>query len=239
MTVLQFARYLRATNYGRTDGWWVELDDAPVGELYDPRFVDMFWHSYAVRSLAGGESNLADDRLWQACRFTFRSRGTGTVAPAAFAGGSPPYVQDGRVLMRGLHLLPRSWLERLLLQWGPKSPDGFCCPGAKGRFHQREIVGGFLVAGLDPWDRTVGFFSGSTMAHRHDYAEVLQSVRKASAALSDIGISNFKLLLYGRVNFCASCGANLQRHYGIHGGALRDDRFVAELADDPKARGLC
>jgi len=83
---MQRARYLRDTDLGRADGWWLELDGVRVGELFDPQYLDMFWDSYAVRTLAGHQATLADDDLWEACRFSFRSRGT---APAWSEGATP------------------------------------------------------------------------------------------------------------------------------------------------------
>ena len=73
------------------------------------------------------------------------------------------------------------------------------------------------------------FFAGSTMAHRHDYEDLLGTLKKAERAMADLDLSNFKLLQYGEVLYCAQCGANLRRFYGRDGGVLRDDDFVARL----------
>lgn len=125
------ARYLATSNHGRHDGWYVELDVVPrertkprgpsddvspmmprpegrgirVAELSDYRHADMFWDSYAIRALSDeGEAAILDDAIWNACRFAFRSKGTGELITTAFASGGPTVVRGGRVLLRGLHL---------------------------------------------------------------------------------------------------------------------------------------
>ena len=116
MRALDRARSLLRSNFGRNDGWYVELDGAVVGELEDPVWVDMFWHSYSLRCVAA-EHRLAlqEDELWNRCAFVFRNRRTKEIPPWAFAGGSPK-VRDGRVTMRGLYLAPTSVLERACLR---------------------------------------------------------------------------------------------------------------------------
>jgi hypothetical protein len=108
------ARFLVDSDYGRRAGWYVEFDGQVVGELSDPRFEDHFWYSYAASEPKGDyrtTSLMGNDTLWDACRFSFRNRVTGEVAPRAFAGGVRPFVRDGRVLMRGLCLEPSSRTE--------------------------------------------------------------------------------------------------------------------------------
>lgn len=108
------ARYLVESAFGRYDGWYVELDGDVVGELIDPQFADMFWVSYAVGIRDGRRSaTLYDDKLWNECRFVFRNRRTGDVVKTAFCWGARPFVQDGRISMRGLDLTERSPLERI------------------------------------------------------------------------------------------------------------------------------
>jgi hypothetical protein len=109
--------YRRASNLlesegGRRDGWHIELDGRVVGALDDPQWVQMFWYTYAVKGdlLAAG-SPLRNNDLWARCRFVFRSRRTGD-APHAFCGGRPPFIREGRVLMRGLYLVPKTVRER-------------------------------------------------------------------------------------------------------------------------------
>jgi hypothetical protein len=117
MSSFDRARLLHSSNFGRCDGWYIELDGNLVGELSDARFEDMFWYSYAVEEIVtAGRSPIFDDDLWNACRFKFRNRHTGEVVEHAFCGGSPPFVRDGRVLMRALYLEPNTAAERLWLR---------------------------------------------------------------------------------------------------------------------------
>jgi hypothetical protein len=133
MRSLARARYLLASEHGRRDGWYVELDGAPVGELDDARSEDMFWDPYAVTASPGG-AVIHDDSLWNAGRFTFRSRSAGEVVETALCGGRPPFVRDGRVLLRGLYLAPRGPAQRALLRL--LSPLG---PRSRGR--ERRLTG--------------------------------------------------------------------------------------------------
>lgn len=66
----------------------------------------MFWVSYRVQ--APPESPVWEDEPWEQVRFTFRSKASGARVSGAFAGGSAPFVRDGRVTMRALALPPRS-----------------------------------------------------------------------------------------------------------------------------------
>lgn len=126
--ILERARLLVDSDYGREAGWDIELDGHVVGELSDPQWVDMFWYSYAVTEVSGSDgasSPIANDTLWNECRFCFRSRATGEVALHAFPGGSPPFVHDGRVLIRALYLVPSSRVESMLvwiLSLSPRKP---------------------------------------------------------------------------------------------------------------------
>ena len=88
---------------GSSDELWdVNLDGRRVAVLSDPRQLDMFWRSFAIAAVDGDRS-IDDDDVWEQCRFEFRERATGNLAPHAFAGGGVPFVVDGRVVMRGLY----------------------------------------------------------------------------------------------------------------------------------------
>ena len=120
--MIHHARFLVDSDYGREAGWDIELDGRVVGQLSDPKWADMFWYSYAVTDVVADapgsyreSSPIATEALWSECRFAFRSRGTGEVARHAFPGGRPPVVRGGRVLMRGLYLVPSSRMESLLV----------------------------------------------------------------------------------------------------------------------------
>jgi hypothetical protein len=84
MHSLARARYLLTTDHGRRDGWYVELDGRTVAELDDVRFEEMFWDSYAVTAESNSPTSpIRDDSLWNACRFTFRNRGSDEVVTTA------------------------------------------------------------------------------------------------------------------------------------------------------------
>ncbi len=108
----------------------------------------------------------------------------------------------------------------------------WCCHSAKDRFESRNDYGEYLVAGLVPDVGDVWFFAGFNMAHRKDYSDVLGATKAASAALEEIGISNFKLSSSHCVHYCSHCGAKLVEHYGSEGGLLRDDEYVIQMRED-------
>ena len=115
MRALGRARSLLRSDFGRRDGWYIELAGAVIGELEDPLWVDMFWDSYSLRRIAAEyRFALLDDELWHSGALVFRNRRTKEIARWAFAGGSP-VVRNGRVTMRGLYLVPTSMLERACL----------------------------------------------------------------------------------------------------------------------------
>lgn len=113
------------SNYGRDDGWYVELEGVRVAELVDCQFVDMFWDCYRIIPLEN-ELNVNDElfqrEFWDNFqKLIFRSRSLGDVADSAFPGATP-LDQEGRLVMRGLylHIDNPSWLDRLAMWWvGP------------------------------------------------------------------------------------------------------------------------
>jgi hypothetical protein len=77
----------------------------------------MFWDSYAVTGTTDADpSPISDDAMWSDCRFVFRNRRTGDVVTTAFCGGKPPFIRDGRVLVRSLHLEASTPMERFCLR---------------------------------------------------------------------------------------------------------------------------
>jgi hypothetical protein len=78
----------------------VMLDGVCVGILTDRKFVDMFWYSYQVTPL---DVVITDDELWNRCRFTFRDPGSGKLCSSAPVGGRPPFVRDGRIVLRAMY----------------------------------------------------------------------------------------------------------------------------------------
>jgi len=80
----------------------VMLDGVVVATLSDRIVTDMFWRSYRIEPL-GTATAIADDDLWNRCRFVFRDPSTGQICSSGFAGGKAPFVRDGRVLLRALY----------------------------------------------------------------------------------------------------------------------------------------
>jgi hypothetical protein len=110
------SRFLVRSNFGRASGWTVELDGYCVGELTECQWVDMFWDSYAVTPVGDVDPPpILDDKYWSESKFVFRNRESGAIVTYAFCGGSPPYVKNGRVLMRRLYLVPTNRLESLCI----------------------------------------------------------------------------------------------------------------------------
>lgn len=129
METFQRARSLLLSDFGRKDEWEIELKGAVVGVLDDPKRVELFWYSYAVRGTPLRGTVLRDDDAWRGGVFAFRNRRTGELAHSAFCGGEAPFVRDGRVLVRGLALRPGSMAERVVLYFLLRLP-GATGPGA-------------------------------------------------------------------------------------------------------------
>ena len=223
--------------------WDVELEGRRVGELSARRRLDMFWWSYAIRALEADPS-IEDDELWNSCRFDFREERTGTLTTEAFAGGRPPYVVDGRVIIRGLHPSParrglRKWLDERLSRWhealAPHHGRDYCCDLAKSLFEARLVHGEFLVASRSSFSDRSLFFSGFNMAHRHDYQGLQDALASIGDALTAAEISNIKITSHRGVRYCSGCGVQLVEFYGPEGGSLRDDPYVARLGVPPRA----
>lgn len=97
LLALSRARFLLATNFGRSAGWHIELDGDRVGTLSDCRWADMFWDSYAVGAVDGVDASaLASATNWNECRFHFRNRGSGDLVTSAFCGGGAPFPPGRR-----------------------------------------------------------------------------------------------------------------------------------------------
>lgn len=99
---------LKSTDYGRSGGWDVMLDERVIAYLSDPRFEDMFWISYRVTPLTDDPelaARLMTSDFWRrgrADRLRYRSRALGVFAPHAFPAIGEH--EPGRVTMRGLYL---------------------------------------------------------------------------------------------------------------------------------------
>jgi hypothetical protein len=115
-----FARHRQLLDLYRSGGRWaVERDGRLVAELADPRFVEMFWFSWAVVPTAADPAERAavlTPEYWTPDllpRTKFRSLDFGHVASAWWAGEG---LRDGRLLIRGLYLPePAGRWERFVL----------------------------------------------------------------------------------------------------------------------------
>ncbi len=82
----------------------VQLDGVTVATLTDRKFVEMFWREYRIAPVsAEAAAIIAEDALWDSCRFTFRDPKTGVVCDGGFAGGSAPFIRDGCIHLRALY----------------------------------------------------------------------------------------------------------------------------------------
>ena len=131
-------RQLKATDYGRSEGWDVVLDERAIAYLSDPRFEDMFWISYRVTPLTDDPelaARLVTSDFWRrahADRLRYRSRALGVFAPHAFPAIGEH--EPGRARMRGLYLTPETLAAGLRVAPSPDDtlaevrPDGwFAC----------------------------------------------------------------------------------------------------------------
>lgn len=111
---ITYAKQLIKSNYGRSFGWIVEFEGVPIGVLHDYRMEDMFWYSYSVQcSNEAFKTDLFDQDNWDDCRFVFINQVTGDRVTDAFSGKG----NDQRVLLRGLHLVPRNRVENLVIKF--------------------------------------------------------------------------------------------------------------------------
>ena len=82
----------------------VVLDGTAVATLSAREITEMFWRRYRITPLSHeAAAIIADDALWEQCKFTFRDPASGRVCRAGFAGGSAPFVRNGHVSLRGLY----------------------------------------------------------------------------------------------------------------------------------------
>jgi hypothetical protein len=131
---LRRAHQLICSNYGREYGWYAEYQGRVIGELTDPRWEDMFWHSYAAAPAdREAEPVFFDDDLWNRCQFRFRNKVLNEYAENAFCGGTAPFICNGRILMRCLYLLPKSLLEVAAMRvigWSSRIHARSCKPAS-------------------------------------------------------------------------------------------------------------
>jgi len=98
---------LKKSNWGRSFGWYVELNGEKIGELSYNEFEDMFWVSYKIIPYQGYEKQILDFQNWQACRFKFLNKHYPQYADGAFSGGSNIRKIENEYIisMRALYLV--------------------------------------------------------------------------------------------------------------------------------------
>lgn len=125
------------SDYGRSEGWDLELDGEIVGLLDDPQSADMFWDSYRLTVTTDDpmlKERLLSTEFWKygdCLSLVCRSRATGLLA--AYVLPAPGFNQFNRIEMRGLYILlrgpaPWDWIVlkgRALLRWILRSRTTF------------------------------------------------------------------------------------------------------------------
>lgn len=100
---------LRATDFGRSKGWNLELEGHVVAHLDEPRWEDMFWVSYRLTPTTDDEAlaaELLSTAFWMGPRWErmiFRSCALGVAAPHPLPA-IQPFVAPGRLNVRALYL---------------------------------------------------------------------------------------------------------------------------------------
>lgn len=113
-------RRLRAfeTGYGRTAGWYVELDGRRLAQLVNCRREEMFWCSYQILPMTDSPAErillFQSNEFWHTRPLRYRNCELGDLIDYALAGSLVP---GNRITMRALYLRidpPSSW-ERFRL----------------------------------------------------------------------------------------------------------------------------
>lgn len=109
--MIRHSWWLANSNFGRRHGWFIEFDDRIIGELDDARHDDMFWYSYRVIFGSQDHALLNDISNWERSEFTFVNRQSNEKVNQVLVGDTLQFMLNGRVLLRGLSLLPRNKTE--------------------------------------------------------------------------------------------------------------------------------
>ncbi len=96
---------LKASNWGRSFDWYIEMDGQIIGELVDGEFDDMFWFRYKIVAHLGFEQTLFEYESWLECDFKFKNKHYQQYADHAICG---PEIEENEggysIIMRGLQL---------------------------------------------------------------------------------------------------------------------------------------
>ncbi len=75
-----------------------------VADLTDRKFVEMFWREYRITPRSESSLKLIkNDDLWEQCLFKFRDPETNRICETGFAGGTKPFMCEGKIQIRGLY----------------------------------------------------------------------------------------------------------------------------------------
>lgn len=113
------AQNLFNSNYGKEYGWFIELDNEIIGELKNPKPVDMFWEAYEIIPLKGKKAIFVNSHsTWNNPKLKFKNKTMDEYALHAYPSipFNPENSMNGIVNMRGLYLLPQGILESFLIR---------------------------------------------------------------------------------------------------------------------------
>jgi hypothetical protein len=110
-STLRYGDRLRVweSDFGRSEGWDIELHGKAVAFMDEAQWEEMFWISYRLTVTTDNPSLriwLMSEKFWRGgewTKLTFRSRATGLIAESAFPSATP-IVGPQRVSMRGLYV---------------------------------------------------------------------------------------------------------------------------------------
>lgn len=99
---------LEASDYGKKDGWYVELDDKKIVQLTNVRYGEMFWDAYDFTILDISKSNeIKDQDFWVNDKLKFYS-----IALKEYTDSEPIvriFKEDDneiQMMIRGLYITP-------------------------------------------------------------------------------------------------------------------------------------
>ncbi len=118
MKQVLYTKQLINSNYGRKIGWLFEYKGKIVAELEDPQSVEMFGKSYRIIPSSKETKKIAYNHdLWGSCEFIFITKVTEERVTDAWAGGAiEKIIENNRVTLRGLYLVPRNTIEYRLMK---------------------------------------------------------------------------------------------------------------------------
>ncbi|MEM9252810.1 MAG: hypothetical protein AAGB29_10720 [Planctomycetota bacterium] len=95
------------SNFGRSDGWILEVDGHPTAVLDDNEYYDMFWDSYRVSLLPESKYTLDEVftmEFWCKRSLVYRSKATDITTRQAVISSGEAFPKPGRVVLRGLYI---------------------------------------------------------------------------------------------------------------------------------------